>query len=360
MNMQFIKDFKWTPVNILKVIGFVIIGLVIISFAFQLLSPVFVSMEHGVSGMMPFSTSNSITEEAYYKGEGYVVAQDASADYGYGGNDLMNLVNLSARNIGIVPPQPGGGSIGVGAEDVEVTEYYASFETGNSEKLCGKVMSLKAREDVIFESANEYDQGCNYAFKVVHANAPDILAFINDLDPRDLSENTYTIQKQLNDFTSEEDILKAKLASINETLASALRAYDDITRLATRTENADALAKIIDSKIGIIERLTEERINVNASLERLLRNKESAIDRLTYTHFLVNVYENKFLDGRYIVDSWRVSIKNFVHEINKVAQDITINLVLLIILIAQYVFYFALALFAVKYAWRCAKYVWNK
>jgi len=180
------------------------------------------------------------------------------------------------------------------------------------------------------------------------------------LDPKELNENTYTIKRLVDDYTSEAQILQKKMESIEKTLADAIRAYDDVTQLATRMQNVESLAKIIDSKIGIIERLTQERININAQLERLERAKAEQLDRLDYTYFSVSVLENKFVDGQSLKDSWKIEIKSFVRDINKVFQDITINLVLLLSLILQYVIYLFIILIVAKYGWQLVKYIWKR
>jgi hypothetical protein len=120
------------------------------------------------------------------------------------------------------------------------------------------------------------------------------------------------------------------------------------------------LAKIIDSKIGIIERLTQERININAELERLDRSKSEQLDRLDYTYFNVNVIENKFVDIQNLKDSWSTAVKSFVNDINKVLQDISINLVTLLFLALQYILYIFIILIIAKYGWKLVKYIWKR
>ena len=180
------------------------------------------------------------------------------------------------------------------------------------------------------------------------------------LDPKDLSENTYTIKSQIDDFTSETEILEKKLASIDATLKSALNSYDDISAVATRNQDAASLAKIIDSKFAIIERLTLERLNISAQLERYSRTKAEQLDKLEYTYFHVNVYENKFVDGENLKDSWKASIRNFVHTVNQALQDATLNVIAFLFVIIPYIIYFFILLFIVKYIWRGARYIWNK
>ena len=213
---------------------------------------------------------------------------------------------------------------------------------------------------MIFENSNEYDSGCNYYFKVEKEKVAEILSFVEDLNPRDLSENTHTIKKRIEDFTSQQEILERKQVTINETLESAIFAYDEITEIARQSRNADALASIIDSKVKIIERLTNERLNVSTQLDQLLRAKAEQLDRLEYTYFRVDVVENKFIDGQEIKDSWKWAVKDFFREINTIFQGITFGLISLVFIVLQYVAYFFILLLVAKYGWIVTKSIWKK
>jgi len=271
-------------------------------------------------------------------------------------------VMLSSRNVeDYLPPVPDGEfSPGSDAEDFEIKEYSADIRTGDLEGTCSAIEDLKSRDYVIFENSNEYDRGCSYTFKVEKDRTDEVLAILEGLDPENLSESTYTIKKRIEDFTSQTEILEKKLASINETLDSALEAYDEITGVATRTQNAEALAKIIDSKIGIIERLTQERINVTSQLERLERAKSEQLDRLEYTYFYTHVTEDKYVDGDSVRDSWKAAVKQFVRNVNEAIQGITIDLLGLLVLIIQYVIYAFILVIVAKYGWVVVKRIWKK
>lgn len=305
------------------------------------------------------------TQGGYGGGVSYDMA--VASDYydgGYGSKGALmapSMPSLSARNVAGTMPYPmPGGVPGEEAEAYEVTQYNASIETRRLEDTCATIAGLKSRADVIFEHANAGDRNCSYTFKVKHASVQEILAFIKKLDPKDLSENTSTIKRQIDDFTNEVDVLEKKRASIDETLKSAINAYNEVTVLATRSQNADALAKIIDSKIQIIERLTQERININEQLDRLSRAKADQLDRLDYTYFYVNVFENKFIDWENMRDSWKASVQQFFYQLNKVLQDLTLNLILLALFVVQWLIYAVIALFVAKYGWKFAKNVWNR
>ncbi len=353
MNFKSLQKIEWTPMMVLKMSGLLLVAVIVLSIAANFIGPsvrVLLNTEGYIGGM---PGSMPMYDGAYaVKNSGY----SEQMAYGVGGG-----AKLSLDNVGISYPYPQpGGSIGSDAEEFEVTEYSASIETRDRDVACAEVSKLKKFEYVIFESANEHDTGCSYTFKVLHNRVEEILAAIEALNPKNLSESTYTIKRQLDDFTSETDILKKKLTSIDKTLSGAIDSYDDITALAIRTQNAEALAKIIDSKIGIIERLTQERINIAAHLERLGRSKAEQLDRLEYTYFHVNVYENKFIDGKSIRDSWKESVKTVVLDVNRVIQDVTINLIALLFVIAQYVLYFFVLLVLAKYLWRATLYIWKR
>jgi len=351
--MQFPNNLNLKPANIFKIAGLALVVIIVITLAFRLIGSSFSSLSPG-----PNSRS-MVTQDAIFDmdDEEYTMK---NMDYGESGGSI----GLSLRNViapeSSMPPMDNTATTGDDAEDFEVTEYGANIETRHLADTCTKVADLKSREDVIFENASEYERSCNYNFKVKHDSVDKILAIIEELDPKELNENTYTIKRLIDDYTSEVEILEKKMASIEETLNNAVSAYDDITDLATRTQDVESLAKIIDSKIRIIERLTQEKININAQLERINRSKAEQLDRLEYTYFNVYVVENKFIDGQNLKDSWKTAVKSFVRDINTVAQDITINLVSLLFLILQYIIYLFIVLVIAKYCWKLAKNVWKK
>jgi hypothetical protein len=274
-----------------------------------------------------------------------------------------SMPELSARNVAqsraasMPYPMPGGVP-GDNAEEFEVTQYNATIETRRIEETCGAITALKSRSDVIFENATASDRNCDFTFKVKHASVEEVLAKIKALNPKDISENSYTIKRQVDDYTKEIEVLEKKRASIDETLRSAISAYNEVTTLATRSQNAEALASIINSKISLIERLTQENININEQIDRYTRSKADQLDQLDYSYFYIHVYENKFLDGEQLVDSWKQALRDFVWNVNKVVQDLTLNLILLLAFVFQWILYAFIALIVAKYGWKFTKYFW--
>ena len=274
-----------------------------------------------------------------------------------GGTAGLSLRNTAPAQI--IRPKPGQ-TAGAQAEEFEVTEYRGTIETGRLQETCAELAELKGLDYVIFENASQADKSCNYTFKVKLENAGQILDIVNNLDPKELTETIYTIKRLLDDFTGELEILQKQQAAIDATLENAIKSYDNITVLANRVQDVESLAKIIESKISIVERLTQERLNLSSQLERLERAKAEQLDRLAYTYFYLDVYENKFVDFEILKESWQRAVKQFVSEVNGVVQDLTVNLLAWILMVLQYLVYLFVLLLAVKYGWRLVKYFWQK
>lgn len=343
--MEFLRKIKDDPKKALKVAAIVLVAVVILGALVSIASPQRremgwsnVALNMVAPGMMP---SYDVAETVSYS-KGMMAAQTGG-------------VALSYRNV--APSY--GGTTGSDAEAYEVTDYSATIETRDLDRTCGDILALKAKDYVIFESSNSYETGCNHVFKVKQKNVEEILSFIKSLDPRDLSQSVQTIKNQVEDFTSETEILESKLAAIDQTLKSSMKAYDEITQIATDSKDAGALAKIIDSKVGIIERLTQERININTQLDYLARAKARELDKLDYTYFRVSVYENKYVDGKSIGDSWKQAVRDFVYNVNRIVQTASIGLVAFLLLIVQWLLYAALVVIVAKYVWKAVKSFWR-
>lgn len=338
-----LKQLKLKQYSLPKLLSIGLLTIILLVVIFTVISNLFGPAFSRIGGDSMVSSKYASSRNTLFGGAAY------EADYAE--------PSLSARNI---IPSPNSGIIDENAEEFEVKEYNAYIETRNLEKDCQVITNLKQRTDVIFINARTSDNNCYYAFKVKNNTLDEILTIINDLNPRDLNEQVYTIQQIVEDYTSQLDILEKKLASIDETLTNAVSAYDEIASIATSSNDAQSLSQIIDSKIRIIERLTQEKINISTQIEQLNRSKADQLSRIDYTQFSVNITENKYIDSDQIKDSWKFAVKNVVRDINEIAQDLTINLLTLILLIIQYVLYLFIILVVLKYCFKFGKYIWKK
>lgn len=350
-----LKDIHKKPLLLAKVVGGVILALLVLAVVFRLVAAIITPVWSSFDGRSPsFGTSGGMMG-----GDRDYAYDDMAEEAMYNEKYAMNGIAATSFPAPI-PPRDPNYIPGNDAEDIEVTQYSATIRTKDSKAECAYIASLKSREDIIFENANEHETGCSFSFKVEKERAPEVLSLIEARNPEHLSENTYTIKRTVDRITSETEILKERLASINETLENALNAYDEISQIAVRSNDAESLASIIDSKVRLIERLTQDRINITSQLSRLERSMSDQLDRLGYTQFGISVYEDKYFDGEELKNSWRRALKNFVSEVNEILQQLSVGLGVLLLQIVQYAIYFVILLFVAKFAWKFARGVWKK
>lgn len=366
--MQFLKNAIKTPIGVLKVVGlgvaFLAVGIFMTSLVLSSLSTF--SRSAGIS--MPFALHDDYDNSFSYKDGGYGIESESPMWAG----SSARPVNISAygdatfstRNatqaIEVMPPMPPyGASVGNTAEAFEVQDFFYSYTPTSSGVLCDAVYALKSDTRVIFESSNESDRGCDYRFKVEKEKAIEVKALLDSYTPEDVTESTYTIQEQVKDFTDAISTLTNKLEVIDETLSSALSSYNEIQSIATKANDPDSLAVIIDSKIQLIERLTNEKLMIEAEIDRLERAKTRELDRVEYTFFTVSVYERPLVDTEYLADAWRGSFEQFVNEISNSFQKATLGLLTMLAYGVVLCLYLFVLLVAAKYGWRFAKKFWK-
>lgn len=367
--MEFLRGIEWTPLKILKAIGVALVVLILAAFVHSFVrgSLERSGMPYAAQGSSSISGISAIAPSiAYAPGNEYGMSEGGDS-YGYGYDSYdEDMPTLSARNVAsmpateVYPPLPyPGGTTGTTAEAYEVTEYSASIETDDRDTTCAQLAGLKGRSYVIFESANDHDRGCDFRFKVEHARVSEVLAFVKDFNPKDLNENTYTIKSVIDDFTSETDVLEKKRRSIDETLEEALAAYDEITKLATVNQDTESLARIIDSKIQLIERLTQEGIEINTQLDRLARAKADQLDRLAYTYFNVSAYENEYLDREALSDSWKNAFRQTLSDVNGALQAMTLGLIAFAFIILQWLVVFVIGVLVARRLRNWVQKIWK-
>lgn len=276
------------------------------------------------------------------------------AEEGYFTSDVAGI----AKSEFMPEPSPGY-SAGNDAEAFEVKRYDATIKSKKLEETCSVIAKLKEKAYVIFESSNENDENCSYQFKVEKESADAVLSVIQDLKPYQLNTNITSIKASVENVQTEIDILNKKLESVEKTLEEAQTAYDEISQLATAKEDAETLAKIIDSKLNLIEKLTAERMNIKSQIDYYNKNKADQLDQLDYTFFSVYIEKELIFDWKAIKDNWQYETRQWVQNLSSAVQAITLNFVLYLVYALLGVIYLFVSVFFVKWAWRGVKRIWK-
>lgn len=337
------KNFDWSFKSIAKIIGLALAGILVIVILFSLIS-------------LGFKTIGGI-------GMNNVYYDDFSSKGGYGMTESamdMSSVPRSLNQKIIMPPEPETDyTSGDTSEDFEIREHNATIRTYQLNDTCSQIASLKKIDYVIFENANEDKKSCYYSFKVKRENESEILGIVKALNPENFNTNIQTIKKIIDDYDTELDILTKKLKSIEDTLEQAQKAYDELQQLATEAKDIESLAKIIDNKLNLIDRLSQQRIDTRLEIDRYNKAKGEQLDRLQYVYFDVNIYEDLIIDFEQIKQIWKNEIQNFFRNINEMLQNISINLVEYILRFVIVTIYFLISLGLIKMVWIVTKRIWK-
>lgn len=347
MSMEFIKNFDWSPKSLLKVALIIIVGSIVLSIVIGLFS---------FAARTAFTGGNVAQYNDYNAGYGYDSARSAPAfeeeSFGY-----ANKLSVSSDTSGNYEPTNNQAYSPDG--DFEIKEYRATVETANLDEACSQIETLRTVEGVIFENANRNDDACFYSFKIEKEDEAQAVAIIESLDPKDFNESVYTIKKVIENYDTELSILESKLGSVEQMLSEAESQYGEFQKLAAKEGDVESLASIFDSRLKYVNQFNSERTRIIEQIQRYNKNKSDQLERLLYSTFTVNIYEDKIVDFEQIGDSWKYELERFVKDANEVVQDVTLNLGIFLMRAFEVALYFFVGLFILKFAWVGAKRVWH-
>lgn len=354
---KFLKNFDWSLVSILKVVLVVGLVLLVLSFVLGLLGGV-------VRTVMPYSGGGgNVALQNSLRSTGNMVGEMAERVLSL---DIDGAVSQGSSggaydSIAVAPsspqPYPLGGDE---AEEYEVTEYSAHYRPLSAEKVCEPIAAMKALEYVVFDSADEsaVDGSCYFSFRVEKDHEEDIVANLQSLDPRTWNENTYTIERSVEDQQYERDLLITEIDSLEQSLAEVEAAYSDLMAVATNSGDAEALAKAVNDRLVLMGQLEQQIRYAQERLARFERSGDQQEDKMEYAHFNVSVSDIELVDWRGMGDSWIASVRDLARAVNSTLQGLIFGLLAFALFIIQALVYLFLLVVVAKFAWIGVKFLW--
>ena len=74
----------------------------------------------------------------------------------------------------------------------------------------------------------------------------------------------------------------------------------------------------------------------------------------------MTVSDNSWFVWQDIKDSWNSAIKYSISNVNQMLQNLSVNLVVFLFTIAQYLVYGLILLIVAKYGWKLVKNIWQQ
>lgn len=354
----FFKQFDWSWSSLLKVAASIVFVLLVLS----VISSMFFGssrFQNGYGG----SSFGEMAIKAIPPMPSFAPSLDRYSDGmggGYGYDAAVSVESQAMLAPQWIPQTVNGGR---NSEQFEREGYSAQYESRNIEKTCSTIESLKPKAYVLFDSANQSEYGCDYAFRVEKAKADEIVSFLKELHPKTWSTSVVTVAQGIEDSKERIAILKTRLQSLNDTLIQVERSYNQLVALATRNEKVGDLATILNNKLTMIERLTNDKLSLEEQIRQATGGSEDQIDETAYTHFSVSVQKVTIVDWKQIKDNWRNALQSTVYDISQTLSWIIFFIPALLVTMLWYGIVIALVVLAltvfVKLLWRVVVKIWN-
>jgi hypothetical protein len=249
---------------------------------------------------------------------------------------------------------------GTDAEKYEVDDYAALIRTTKLDRVCDSLSSWHEYDYVIFESSQRNPHSCSFRFKVPEEDTAGVARALEELNPVEFTSTSQTVKKQLRDYANEEAILNDQLAAIKATMNEADAQYEELMRIAAKSENSDMIAQAVQNRMEQIERLSQEAQAVAAQLASIQQRKTDDQDQTKYSFFTVRVRDYNIVDTVVLRDAWVRHMQEFVLRVNDILAGITLGMLGFLLRVVEIGFYLGIILILAKVGYQLFKKLWHE
>lgn len=365
----FIKNFDWSATSLLKVSGIALATLVALSVGLTIFGVLLSFGQRTVMSIAPqgydgsYASTRSAMPSMMQKVANYAPMGGGSygvdSDVSY--SESADMV-MSAPGMMMAPPMPSvNGSRN--AELYQRAGYSASYETRKFKETCTAIEDLKPLSYVLFDSASNGERYCSYSFRVEKEKTEEVIAKLKALNPKDWNVSIESVAQGIENTSDRVDILKRRLASIDETLKEAEVAFARLSALATQNARVTDLTNIITQKLSMVERLTNEKLSLEEQIRQYSGGKDDQIEETTYSHFSVSVSKWSAIDWQSLKDSWKYKVQNTLRDISDTLASILLTIPALILTFIWYGLVFGLSILSLavfaKFMMKFVMKIWN-
>jgi hypothetical protein len=366
----------WSVRSVVRLVGFALVVLLLVSAALTIVKHAFFggdeysqgreydtyTLQYGRDGDMTYKTEGGMGG-GMMSGMTDVFTSAPMMDMMNSKMGMMQIMpEMSATSIIMPPMQMVNG--GKNAEKYEHTGYSAQYETKHLTELCEEIEGLKPLEYVIFDSMNQGDQYCSYAFRAENDRADEIVAKLKSWDPEHWNVNVYTVAQSIENSQDTTESLERRLELIESTLAEADRSYNKLIALATDSNKVGDLTSIINSKLSMIERLSNEKLSLQEQIKNMTGGVDDQLDDVAYTHFDVSVSKIVLVDWDRMGEQWRALISQTVADLNYTLGLILFSIPVMMLNIVFYGLMITIGVLSLVYLgrflWSAAVMIWTK
>lgn len=295
-------------------------------------------------------TSSTGHSESTYAPSSYAPASDAALD---------REVAPNTKTASFVP-EPTAGEYTGALEAYETTSYRIAAVTKDFDELCASLTTLKASADIHFEDLTTTTNHCHATFYAEAPDVPGVLETLQQFRGVEVTRNTKSITRHRQQLQSQTDILQQQLMSVERSLATAESQYDDIATFARENNDAATLSQAITEKLRIIDQLTQRKINLTNSLDRLYQQSADLEKRLDVTQFTVQATRLNPIHPNETARQWEQAWEELQDTFTSTLIGLTAVFGVFLLWTVRIALYLLVALVFVRGLWKFAQLLWRK
>ena len=159
--------------------------------------------------------------------------------------------------------------------------------------------------------------------------------------------------------SSEIELLRARLASIQTTINEAEADYDELRSIAREVRDTASLTKAITDKVNTLEMLRQRELQLTKQLTARERQAQELAERIDMAQFSITI------DRRFpITDAdehrWANAWEQFTDQLAFVRIALTAYLGIFILWVVQATIYLAILLLFIRGLWAAGRYLWQR
>lgn len=320
----------------LKFIGIGIIGCIVLAIA-------------SVSLLSLMATSTGLSD-SYYQ-----------ADFGYGESaDIGRSHNTVPSEIAYAPSQPTiTGDISK-LETYETTSYIVSGRVTEFDDFCDTLASLKTANANSFKSLKRQTNKCSAVFYTTEQNATDVLATLQNYSGVEFSRDTSSVSRHKQRIESQTAIYVQQLRSVDATLLSTERQFDEIIAFARENNDAAIFASTVKEKIALIDTLTQRKIRLTQQLEQMYQQSADLAERIGQIEFSVQVHRSQTLNINKTERMWEQAWGDLFDTYTETLIGITATFGIFLLWTVRVSLYLIVAIIALRALWKFGRFFWSK
>jgi len=257
----------------------------------------------------------------------------------------------------VYPITPNSGYV-PNLEDFETTNYNLSGRLKDFNTACNALTTLKANDRFHFKSLSTNLNSCYATFYTEEAFAGEAIANLQ-FNGVTVSRNTQSVTRHRENIASQASIIRQQLVSVENTLAEAELAYDEIAVFAREERDVSEYSQAIDAKLRQIDQLTNRKISLTSQLDSIAQQAADLEERIGVVEISVNYSRSFTLNPDKTSRAWEQAWETLSDTWTNFGIGLTAYFGVFLLYALQYGLYLLVLILLARFGWKVVRMIWK-